>query len=106
MHERLGFNPELDGRSRRHILDAAGVDPDTRSVSFVSKTGFSRRIPYGDVRDYLLATHVGGEPISHRHGAPIRLVAPGRRGFEWVKWLSTINANSSPAWLQWPFPVE
>ncbi|MCH7739706.1 MAG: molybdopterin-dependent oxidoreductase [Chloroflexi bacterium] len=88
------------------VLDAAGIEPDTRSVSFVSRTGFSRRMPYGDVRGYILATHVGGEPISHRHGAPLRLVAPGRRGFEWVKWLAAINANSSPSWLQWPFPIE
>ena len=88
------------------ILDAGGVEPDTRSISFVSRTGFSRRMPYNDVRDYLLATHVGHEPISHRHGAPLRLVAPGRRGFDWVKWLTAINANSSPHWLQWPFPVE
>lgn len=88
------------------VLDAAGIDPDTRSISFISRTGFSRRMAYGDVSDYILATHVGGEPLSHRHGAPLRLVAPGRRGFEWVKWISAINANSSPSWLQWPFPVE
>ena len=38
----------------------------------------------------LLATHVGGEPISPGHGAPVRLVAPNRRGFQWVKWVDRI----------------
>ncbi len=33
----------------------------------------------------LLATHIGEEPLSHEHGFPLRLVAPCRRGFEWVK---------------------
>ena len=30
------------------------------------------------IRELLLATRVGDEPISHEHGAPVRLVAPGR----------------------------
>ena len=88
------------------VLDAAGIEPDARSISFVSRTGYSRRMPIDNAREYVLATHVGGQPISHRHGAPLRLVAPGRRGYEWVKWLSAVDANSSPSWLQWPFPVS
>jgi DMSO/TMAO reductase YedYZ molybdopterin-dependent catalytic subunit len=43
-----------------------------------------------------LATHVGGEPISHDHGAPARLVAPGRRGFEWVTWVARIEVLTAP----------
>ena len=39
----------------------------------------------------LLATHVGDEPLSPGHGAPVRLVAPGRRGFQWVKWIDRIE---------------
>ena len=30
---------------------------------------------------YILATCVGGETLSHSHGFPLRLVAPGKRGF-------------------------
>ncbi|TMD59944.1 MAG: sulfite oxidase, partial [Chloroflexi bacterium] len=39
----------------------------------------------------LLATHLGGETLSPAHGYPVRLVAPGRRGFQWVKWVSRIE---------------
>src|SRR5262249_24945439 len=33
------------------------------------------------------ATHMNGEPLTARHGAPVRLVVPGRYGMADVKWL-------------------
>jgi DMSO/TMAO reductase YedYZ molybdopterin-dependent catalytic subunit len=53
----------------------------------------------------LLATHVGGAPLSAGHGAPARLVAPGRRGFWWVKWVTAIDVTDEPWWWQPPFPL-
>jgi len=38
----------------------------------------------------VLATGVDGERLSHGHGYPLRLVAPGRRGFQWVKWVDAV----------------
>jgi DMSO/TMAO reductase YedYZ molybdopterin-dependent catalytic subunit len=52
-----------------------------------------------------VATHVGGEPLSAGHGAPARLVAPGRRGFWWVKWIMAIDVDNEPWWWQPPFPL-
>jgi DMSO/TMAO reductase YedYZ molybdopterin-dependent catalytic subunit len=33
-------------------------------------------------------------------------VAPGKRGFEWVKWGTSIEVNESPKWLQPPLPLQ
>lgn len=82
--------------------DTTGV----RSVRIASKTGYSRRIPVGDASRYLLATKAGGRTITPGHGYPARLVAPGRRGFWWVKWVTEIRADDVPWWRQSPYPLQ
>jgi DMSO/TMAO reductase YedYZ molybdopterin-dependent catalytic subunit len=76
-----------------------------RSVDVRSSTGYWRRLPARDIGTLLVATRVGGEPLSPGHGAPARLVAPGRRGFWWVKWVETIETSDEPWWWQVPFPL-
>lgn len=78
----------------------------TRSVEVVSLTGYSRVLPTGDLDRLWLCTSVGGRPLSAGHGAPARLVAPGRRGFWWVKWVAAITPTDRPAWAQPPFPLR
>jgi hypothetical protein len=78
---------------------------DVRSVVVTSATGYGRRFPIGDATSLILATRVSGEPLSAGHGFPVRLVAPGRRGFWWVKWVERIEASSTPWWWQSPFPL-
>ena len=75
------------------LLDA--VDPDDAAawVQFRSVTGYRWSLPMEEAREALLATHVDGERLSHPHGAPMRLVAPGRRGFQWVKWVEAVRVT-------------
>jgi DMSO/TMAO reductase YedYZ molybdopterin-dependent catalytic subunit len=75
-----------------------------RSILVKSVTGYSRRFPLGSAQDLLLATRVADAPLSAGHGFPARIVAPGRRGFWWVKWVTSIEVDDHPWWLQWPFP--
>jgi DMSO/TMAO reductase YedYZ molybdopterin-dependent catalytic subunit len=76
-----------------------------RSLYVHSTTGYWVRLPVADLDHLLLATHVGGQPLSVGHGYPLRLVAPGRRGFWWVKWVDRVELQSTPWWWQPPFPV-
>jgi DMSO/TMAO reductase YedYZ molybdopterin-dependent catalytic subunit len=75
------------------LLDAVGPDSEAAWVSFRSVTGYRWSLPIEEARDALLATHVDGERLDHGHGAPLRLVAPGRRGFQWVKWVEAVRVR-------------
>ena len=80
--------------------------PPDGSIDVVSVTGFRRRLPLSGAGELLLATHAAGRPLSPGHGAPVRLVAPGRRGFWWVKWVARLEVVDAPWWLQPPFPLQ
>ena len=79
--------------------------PGTQSVYVHSLTGYWIRYPIRDLDRLLLATQVGGAPLSAGHGYPARLVAPGRRGYWWVKWVDRIEIQTTPSWWQPPFPI-
>jgi hypothetical protein len=76
-----------------------------RSVYVHSITGYWVRLPLADLDHLLLATQVGGETLSPGHGFPLRLVAPQRRGYWWVKWVDRIEVDPKPWWWQSPFPL-
>jgi DMSO/TMAO reductase YedYZ molybdopterin-dependent catalytic subunit len=99
-----GWYAEQDwtGVPVRSLLRGLG---DARSLHVHSRTGYWARFSVDDLGDLLLATGVGGAPLSPGHGFPLRLVAPGRRGFWWIKWVDRIELGRTPAWWQPPFPV-
>jgi len=84
----------------------ASVLAGSGSVDVVSVTGYRRRFPLTDAHRLLLATSAGGRPLSAGHGAPVRLVAPARRGFWWVKWVDRVEVVDGPWWWQPPFPLQ
>ena len=73
------------------VLAGAGPLPDATEAAVQSVTGHRIVFPLDELRAAVLATHVGGEPLSIAHGFPVRLAAPGRRGYYWVKWVSRID---------------
>ena len=88
------------------LLARAEPRDDAHHVVVHSHTGYRWSFPLKEAASLLLATHVGDEPLDHGHGAPARLVAPGRRGFQWVKWVTRIelteNADAlAPASTVW-----
>nr|WP_276305749.1 molybdopterin-dependent oxidoreductase [Halomarina sp. PSR21] len=83
------------------LLDEAGVREGARWVTFHSVTGYRFGFPVDVARDVLLATHVDGERLDHGHGFPLRVVAPGRRGFQWVKWVTAVEVRETRDWGQW-----
>jgi len=83
------------------LLEAVDPDDDVRWVRFQSVTGYRWSLPVEEAREAVLATHVGGERLTHGHGRPLRLVAPGRRGFQWVKWVDRVQLRRHRDPGQW-----
>jgi DMSO/TMAO reductase YedYZ molybdopterin-dependent catalytic subunit len=73
------------------VLRSAGLPGNARQIAVESVTGHRIELPVAELGNALLATHVGGEVLSAGHGYPVRLVVPGRRGYQWVKWVSRID---------------
>jgi len=86
-------------------LDKLLEDVEGASIVVTSATGYARRFPLTDASRLLLATRVGGNLLSEGHGFPARVVAPGRRGFWWVKWVTSIDVDDRSWFLQPPFPL-
>jgi hypothetical protein len=77
-----------------------------RSVRVESITGYRRWYSPAETGKICLAVGYGGEPLRSGHGAPVRLVVPGRRGPEWVKWVVSVDDDARPAWASSPLPLS
>lgn len=82
------------------LFDLGEVQPGEIGVRLHSTTGYARFLPMDEARHVLLATHVGDEPLAHRHGFPLRAVVPSRRGWYWVKWLERVEVMGALPDLQ------
>ncbi|HKC91639.1 MAG TPA: molybdopterin-dependent oxidoreductase [Candidatus Limnocylindria bacterium] len=73
------------------VLARCGIEESAR-IEVISVTGHRWSFDRSEAERALLATHVGGEPLSAGHGYPLRLVAPSLRGFLWIKWVDELVA--------------
>ncbi|MEU8527385.1 MULTISPECIES: molybdopterin-dependent oxidoreductase [Streptomyces] len=91
-----------------HVLASrARIDPAAVEIVFAGAdsgsvhgrtVAFERSLPLDAALhpDTLLATHMNGEPLAPEHGAPVRLVVPGRYAVADVKWLVEARAVTRP----------
>jgi hypothetical protein len=88
----LGWASTQDWRgvSVAKLLERAGAGGDARQVTCHGLTGAFAVLSMEEAREALIATRVGGEKLSEAHGFPARLVAPTRRGYHWIKWMSEL----------------
>jgi DMSO/TMAO reductase YedYZ molybdopterin-dependent catalytic subunit len=100
---------EWTGPRLADVLERAGIQPGAREVIFSGADRgtvdgspqpirFERSLSVADAlaSDALLAYAMNGQPLSARHGYPLRLVVPGWYAVASVKWLSDIRVVAEP----------
>ena len=98
---------QWDGVRLSVLLAAADLPADGwRSLEVRSVTGYARWFGASTLDEVWLATGMGGQVLRYGSGFPARIVAPGRRGFWWVKWVASIQPSKRPPWAQSVFPLS
>ncbi len=75
-----------------------------RSIMVTSATGYRRLFSRSDADGVYLCVGYDGKPLHGGHGAPVRIVAPNRRGPWWIKWVTEVELSDRPVWMQLPLP--
>jgi hypothetical protein len=75
------------------ILNMAGLLDNATEVVFYGADDYSSSLTIEDALsdDVILAYEMNGEVLPVDHGYPLRLVAPGKYGYKWVKWITNIE---------------
>ena len=79
----------------RDVLRKAGLQTDGTFVVFRDDRDFSSSLSmaYIETGAPILAYEVNGEPLPREHGWPLRVVAPGKWGYKWVKWVTELEVT-------------
>jgi len=90
-------NAEWTGVPVTNLLEEAGIKPEAETVVFQDIGGSYRiELPLADIRgndSIFLAHTVDGQTLPADHGYPLRLVAKGKYGAQWVKWVETLEVR-------------
>jgi DMSO/TMAO reductase YedYZ molybdopterin-dependent catalytic subunit len=107
-------NARWAGAALAPILKEAGLKPHARELVFFSADKGTEDVTHGrgNIKteqhfargmevdgamrpEMLIAYEMNGQPLPQKHGAPIRLIAPGWYGVANVKWLDHIHAQDT-----------
>lgn len=106
--ECVGANPLVQnignavwrGLPLAEVFDALGVEvpPDAVDLALIGADAYHAGIPVTDLADapVWLVWEMNGEPLPRAHGAPARLLVPGRYGMKNLKWPAELRFVREP----------
>ncbi len=90
-------NAEWTGVPVTALLEKAGITPEAKGVVFQDIAGsYRKELLLEDIMgndSIFLAYSVDGQTLPAEHGYPLRLVAKGKYGSYWVKWVESIEVR-------------
>ncbi|MED4583725.1 sulfite oxidase-like oxidoreductase [Brevibacillus choshinensis] len=99
------FDNAFTGVRFRDFMKAIGVTPQSSYVMLHGDQGYTSNLALSDLDrdDVILAHSIDGEPLTDKHGWPLRLVVPHLYFWKSVKWLrgfEFIDENKPGFWEQ------
>jgi sulfoxide reductase catalytic subunit YedY len=87
-----------EGISIGQLLKSAQADARSKHITIRGPKGpdaKSKRFPISDINDdkVFLAYKINGQELPQKHGHPIRAVAEGYFGFDWIKFVHQIEVD-------------
>ena len=84
----------FQGIRLKDVLERAGLQAAAIDLQFTCVDGYTESLPIASALDprTLLCYAMGNQPLSQKHGAPIRLYTPDRFGMKNPKWIIKIEA--------------
>jgi len=96
--EGWSWSADWRGLAVRDLLADVGPRPDAKRVIFYSVDGYTSSFPIEELQAsdaYLLAYMANEEYLPQEEGFPLRLVAEGKWGYKWVKWVTRIEISEN-----------
>jgi len=92
----------------KDLLHKASVQSEGKHVLFRCVEGYATALPIAYIEKYnvMLAYEVNGEPLKDHDGFPLRLIAFGKYGYKWAKWvnsLQVISESEKGYWERWGY---
>ena len=93
-HERLVF----EGVRLADVLAPARPREEAVTIVFHAVDEYTTSLPCEDVErlELMLAARINGIPLDERRGMPFQLVAEGKQGYKWIRWLTRIELSDEP----------
>lgn len=87
----------------RTLLESVEPLPSAKFVAFRSWDDYTESLPldFALREQVMLAYGMNGEPLSFKHGFPLRLLAPGKYGIKHPKWITDIALLEDEVFGYW-----
>lgn len=94
--DKLVGNALWKGVTLEEILRQVKAKPEAKYLLSYAYDGYSESLPLENKAngEVLIAYEMNGEPLTDKHGAPLRLIIPGRYGMKSTKWLTKLDFST------------
>ncbi len=101
--EGWGFNAKWTGFRVTDLLNRSGLKPSANYVVFHTHEGYSTGLPLDYLKEdkILMAYGINDITLPPQRGFPLQLVAKGRYGYKWAKWITDVEVTDRESKGYW-----